>query len=843
MLRIRVTAVLLLVAVASLVSAAEVTLRASVDRTQVFAGERFTLSLRFSGTSAIDAPDLRLDNFRVNYIGPMTRMESIDGRVNTSVTHRYSLTAPQAGSYKLGPLRIAYDGSVLESEAIDIEVVARGGAAASARTPRQHRDGLELLVKPAKPSAFIGERVDLTIRLLVADVRVDDLNYPEIAGEGFALDDISRPTQRSEIVDGRRVQSLEFRTTLTPLRVGNLAVGPVTMSMDIIEARGRRTGDPLFDRFLGVTHRRPVEISADPVSLDIKALPERGRPEDFSGAVGRFALKLSASPTTVSSGDPVTVRIEISGSGNLASIRPPRVPVDERFRAYDPLPAEPGNAHARAFEQVIIPRTADITEIPAVRFSYFDPTVKVYRSIVRGPIALSVGAGAVQSGPAVVALDSKESSAEAEEPLGRDIVYIKERPGRLMTAGTDTWRSLGFWGLQALPPGIFVVALYLRKRRERIGADPRLVRYRQSGKRMRIALRQLSRSSSGDSAQFYDALTAAFHDYLAAKLGLPPGGVELERVVRQLRSSGIDDTTCDKVTALFTHIETARYAAGSGAHDNREEPLALAEEIVTALERSRTLVRQLGVAAVIIAMLAATAALAPAQSNSDPMGLFFLGNRAYADGDYAGAAEYYRRIVADGYRSGAVYFNLGNASYKLHQTGQAIANYERARRLLPRDPDVTANLGYAREEASLEVAQTPLAMRVLAPLATRATASELLALNTVLWWLAWIALTAAQVLSSIAHPAWRLGSIAMALWLVAGLNLGVRWSQVEGVTQAVVVSDELSVRYEPNPSGTEHFRLTEGTRVEVRSRREDWLQIRRHDGLRGWAPRSSLEVL
>ncbi len=824
--------------------ASEATLSASVDRSQVFVGERFTLSLRFSGTRAIDAPDLRFAGLRVNYIGPMTRMESVGGRVNTSITHRYALSALKPGSYKLGPFRIAHQGSVLESPALNIEVISPDSSTASTTASQQQDLRLRLLVEPEKKSVFIGERVALKIRLLVADVRVDDLNYPEIGGEGFAIEDISRPTQQSEIVNGKRVQSLEFRTTLTPLRAGRLEIGPVTMSMDLLETHSRRSGDPLFDRFLGVTRRKPVKISASAVSLQVQPLPTQGRPEDFSGAIGRFAFSVSASPTEVAAGDPVAVHMEIAGRGNLTSIKPPRVAVDGRFRAYEPLPAElSGNAGGQAFEQVIIPRSADIAELPAVRFSYFDPAAKAYRSITRGPIPLRVRASTGHSAPAVIVVDEQAAAADLEEPLGRDIVYIKERPGRLLTPASNGSSDFGFWTAQALAPCIFAFALYYRRRRERIGADPRLARYHRSGKQIRAALKRLRAESGGQAEQFYDVLTAAFRDYMAAKLDLPPGAVECERVSRQLRDSGIDTAVCEKVSALFAHMETARYTAGARSNHGHETALALTEEIVTALERSRVLSHRLGLLVVTMLLLSASTVLVAGVSDDDPMALFFLGNRAYAEADYSSAAQFYQRIIEGGHYSGAVYFNLGNTRFKLHQTGSAIANYERARRLLPRDPDVAANLGYAREEAKIEAPPVALIQRLIAPLATRATSNELLAATLGLWWLAWIALTVAKSLDRGSRPAWRLGLSALLLCALTTLNLGLRWSQVEGLGQAVVVVDELSVRYEPNHKGTEHYRLAEGTMVEVRSEREDWLQVRRHDGLRGWVPKSALELL
>jgi hypothetical protein len=187
---------------------------------------------------------------------------------------------------------------------------------------------------------------------------------------------------------------------------------------------------------------------------------------------------------------------------------------------------------------------------------------------------------------------------------------------------------------------------------------------------------------------------------------------------------------------------------------------------------------------------------------------------------------------------------VGNAYFKAEQLGRAIVNYERAQRLLPRDPDVRVNLSYALEPAQEEVPARPFWQRVLFPFASRATTGQLSILTSLSWFAWWGLLALRLLLPSLRIVVGRAAWAMLAALLVVGGSLAFRVDTVDLRRDVVVVeAGEVAVRFEPSENGTEHFRVDEGALLEVTDERDEWLQVRRLDGRRGWIPARVVELV
>lgn len=809
----------------------DITVQASVDSNRVAVGESLTLSIEVQGAQDVPAPTLNVSGFQGHYLGPSTQISIVNGSMSASVTHRYTLIARQAGALTLGPFAVEYRGRRYQTDPITVTVTPPGQRPQLPGAGQVAAGGQDiyLTLQPHKTEMYVGERVPLDIRLLIGRARIDNPQFPQVNLDGLVMEKLGQPRQTEEIVEGRRFTVLRFATTITPLRPGEILLGPATMGMNVLVSR---RGDPFADFF---AQGRPFEAHAEAVKLTVRPLPAEGKPAGFSGAIGRFDFKLDVRPTELNAGDPVTIRTEIGGTGNLDGVEAPRVRVDERFRSYDPQPVKEGlQGGHRGFEQVVIPKQAGELEIAPLEFSYFDPEAGRYVTITRGPIRLTVRAAAQPQSAGVFSMEKQGEAAKAAEKLGRDIVYIKESPGRFRTRGPELHRSFWFALLQLVPPLAFAGTMVVLRRRAQLAADPRRVRFRQAGKEVRRRLAGL-RAASGPA--FYDGLSAALRGYLAAKLDLPPGAVETTRVVERLSCSNGLVAAGEQVRDLFDLIERVRYAPGGAAEAEREQALGLATNLVDRLEREKGLAERF--LPVLAAGLCATAALGAvaASAAEDPTSEFYRGNQAYKEGSYDESIRAYRGVIANGHESGALYFNLGNAHMKKGELGAAILEYERAQRLLPGDPDVAANLAYARELAKDDAVETPLWWRLLFPLAERARSAVLAWGWTALWALFWVVLGLRFAFPArrqgAGRVAWTLGVAA----LLTGASFAARLIAVDLKDTAVVVSGgETPVRFEPSESGTEHFRVGEGTLLEVTDARGEWLQVRRRDGRRGWIP-------
>jgi tetratricopeptide (TPR) repeat protein len=224
--------------------------------------------------------------------------------------------------------------------------------------------------------------------------------------------------------------------------------------------------------------------------------------------------------------------------------------------------------------------------------------------------------------------------------------------------------------------------------------------------------------------------------------------------------------------------------------------------------------------------------------------LFREANAVYRDGRYEDAAGRYEQILERRLENGAVYYNLGNALLKSGRRGEAVWAYLKARRWLPRDPDVAANLEYAQSlvpEAEPVSVAPPRLVRWLA-WGVRLTTAELAG-----WWTVWLWLTAG---CWALCGWWRRGRAVLrpAAWTLtlAGAVIGsalIAKTLMDATPQAVVIEQELAVRFAPQAGGTVHFTLPEGALVRLVHRQAGWVQLRRRDGRAGWARADTLRPL
>ncbi len=832
-------------------AASDVRVRASLDRTRMQPGEQAVLAVEIEGSSEAVAPNIdQIDGFTVRYLGPATQFSIAQGRVSQSVTHRYALVAERAGRFDIGPIDVQVGGETYRTDPVAVEVVAeRQGGRPTLPGRRADEPDLALVLEVPRREVFLHERLPVTLTLYVGAAQIDAVQQPRFEGDAFSAEPFGNPAQGRVTVGGRPYRTARFDTTIVPLRPGPLIIGPAIQSMSILTRS--RHGDPFFDRFFGadlLAQARPYELRSNAETLAVRRLPEEGKPADFSGAVGQFDLEVSAQPTDVRANDPVTVTMRITGTGNLSTVTPPRIAADA-FHAYPPqsLKVEEGIGR-RVFEQVLIPERVTVREIPALQLSYFDPEAGAYRTVSRGPIPLVVRPAA-DAAPTLPGITTGAGARADAEPLGQDIVYIKDEPGRLRGARAPfCGRVLAV--VAVVPLGIYLAVLGIARRRERLHGDPRDARFVQAGRRVRRAIAAARRrAAGGEVAPAYDDLARALREYLSAKLDVPPGAVDAERIGERL--GDVSGLFVRRVDAFFALVERVRYARGVDGDDGRAA-LDAADAIVRDLERNRGLsarfetARRL-VAALVVLLIAASTAAEHAVT-VDPRTTFFEATTLYREGRYAEAVARYEAIRAAGLESGALHYNLGNAHFKAGELGHAILGWERARRLVPRDPDVQANLRFARRQASGgnpgDPPAPPVWLRLLTPFAFVASVRELATAAGVAYVATMLLLTLRVLV-----PAWRpaLGRMAATAGVVTiavAMAFGVRFVREEvGVTAVVVQGPEVAVRFEPSQTGTVHFSLPEGAAVRVLDAREGWQQVVRADARRGWVEAAAVETL
>jgi hypothetical protein len=580
--------------------AREINFEAKVDRKKVSLGGSIQLNLTFYGTQGIPAPELpEIDSFQSQYLGPSTMMSIVNGQVSSSITHMYRLIPLMVGTFQIGPFSFEYKGDTYTSKAMTVEVIEgpvteKQRAQIPGASQEELKDRVFLVMKPEKRKAYLNEIIPLTIKLYVNRLAIRDIQYPEFEHEGFSVGKFDKPKQYQEVLGGILYDVIEFKTNVFGTRPGEFSLGPAQLKCNLIVRRERRRppsffddffDEDIFDNFFGRYESYPLNLSSVEIPVTILALPEEGKPEDFSGALGDFNLSLDAEPKVVKVGDPITLKMAITGEGNFNTVTIPRLESQESFKVYEPQIKQ--EKEVKIFEQVLIPKTDKIKEIPGVSFSFFNPERKMYQTITKGPIPIKVTKPEKEEKLKIVELPQVTAKPFKKEVLGRDIIYIKDSPGKLKPKGRFLYKSELFISIQFLPLLAIISALVFQKRKQRLETDiryARRLRASQKAKKNLARVRQLIDSREPD--KFFDAVFKTMQEYLGDKFQLPTGGITAD-VVEQLRFENVGEEILSKLKDCFDNCDMARYAQSDITREQMHETFNLLKDIINELERSR----------------------------------------------------------------------------------------------------------------------------------------------------------------------------------------------------------------------------------------------------------------
>lgn len=581
--------------------AQEVEFAASVDRTRIGLSEPLQLTLRIvsdENLQHVPAPTLALDAFHVEGPSVSSRIEMVNFSTSFTRELTYRLYAKRQGKVRIGPARIAIAGKTYQTQPIDIEVLRtaqRGGRSGAGNAGGEFNmdDHLYVQARSDRQRAYVGQQVTLDFDLFYR-FQLHNVGFKEIPTfAGFWIKELFVAQQlqaHREVVNGVTFNVAPLRrVALFPTSAGQQVVEPMAVTCEIPAGRSQRRSllDDFFasDPFFGRT--QSALLQSEPVKIEVLPLPEEGRPAEFTGAVGRFSLAADAQPTQVKAGDPVTLRVEVSGVGNMAAVQVPNIQISEGIKLYEPTVEEEeqianGNyGGRRTFEYILIPEAGGVMEIPAVRFAYFDPSVERYITLQSAPIYIRSDGEVAESDGEGYGLSRKDIEA-----VGSDIRHIKPDAGALGHGG-GLYASGLFWALQVSLPLAFLGLVLFQRHRERLRGDVAYARRRRArGEASKRLQRADALLEGGDSAAFYGELQRAVLAFLADRLNIAAAGLTADACEGALRARGIDEQTVDALRTWLARCDYARFAQGVGGRADMDEARAEAESLITSLEKS-----------------------------------------------------------------------------------------------------------------------------------------------------------------------------------------------------------------------------------------------------------------
>lgn len=566
---------------------------------QVVVGERFQVVFEANAEGKnFSAPSF--EGFTV-VGGPFTSTSSSFQMVNGSMSHSvkctytFALQAYQEGTFHVGSATLNVKGKKVSSEPFDIKVIPDDGSHAApsgggdtagqgrsqqnTNDPQVSGKDLFLNVIPSKKSVYVGDQVVLTYKIYTK-VPVSSLSVERMPSyAGFWTKDISDNSnslrQNSEYINGIEYTTAEVqKTVIVPQRAGKLTIDPMIIecvaqvrtesnrqrSMDPFEAF---FNDPFFNRNIVNVKK---ELTSQTLTLEVKSLPENGKPASFAGAVGNYNFKSEIDKTELSTNEAFTLTLTVSGTGNVELLQMPTPVFPPDFEVYDPKvttsvnPTSNGLSGTKKAEFLVIPRRAGSFTIPAVEFSYFNPANETYQTLQSEPYEIKVEKGAgSDDGGGIYA-----SNQEDIKYLGSDIRHIMTGDAHLKPMHTFFFGSAAYFVVLLVLLALFVILLFVLKKREQMSKDTAANRNRKADKVARVRLKNAYQYlKAKDQEKFYVEMSQALWGYIADKLGIERSKLSMDTVNETMKSKNVPDELTKQFIDTLNSCEFARFAPGS----------------------------------------------------------------------------------------------------------------------------------------------------------------------------------------------------------------------------------------------------------------------------------------
>jgi hypothetical protein len=528
---------------------------ASLDRNTIVLGEPVTLTLKFEDGQPQGPLSLPVDGLRITS-SPEQSISSVfsAGKQTTVYSYAVSLEATRVGEFVIPPFNIKMNGQTFSSQPLKLKVVASDPSA----PPAGNAEKMAFLwVELPKTNLYINEPVVVEFRIyLRSDVRrYGDLQFsPD--GNGLTFSKIAQGQQYQRRVGNATFTVVPLSVAITPVKTGTVSLNPINGS---ILLNGR---DPMdIAGFFGPpTRPQRAPLTAERMDLQVSPLPEEHVPAGFNGVVGSYTMTVTAGPTNVVAGDPITLHVQISGHGALDTLSLPEQTGWDNFKTYPPTSkinaSDPlGIEGSKAFEEIVTPQNSDIKVLPPVTFSFFNPEQKQYRTLTQPALPLIVRAATPGAMPAIAATHAENP------PPAADVISIKQHIGTVAQISAPLVEQPWFLALQGVPALALLSCVILRKRKESLENNPRLRRQRQVAQLVQEGLEQLRiQASENQSVEFFATLFRLLQEQLGERLDLPASAITEAVIDERLRPGGVSEETLTSLHELFQTCNLARYA-------------------------------------------------------------------------------------------------------------------------------------------------------------------------------------------------------------------------------------------------------------------------------------------
>ncbi len=572
----------------------------------VVSGDQFRLSYTINSQKVRDFRAPSIQGFDV-LMGPSRSTQSstqiVNGNVTSTstITFTYILMAEKEGTFKIPGATIVADGNNYTSNSVEIKVLppdqSSGASSSNSRNSSRNQANsgkitdkeLFMLATVSKTNVYEQEAILLTYKVYT-QVNLTQLHGDMPDLKGFHTQEVDLPSQKQwslEHYNGRNYNTTVYRQyVLFPQQSGKLEIPAITFEGNVAQVVA--SADP-FDAFFNGGSVRNIKknIVTPKLTINVKELPA-GKPANFSGGVGEFTLSSSISTQELKTNDAVTIKLVISGTGNMKLISTPEVGFPQDFEIYDPKVdnkfnlTRSGLAGSKVIEYLAIPRHAGNYTIPPIEFSYFDLKSQSYKTLKTDAYTLNVAKGEGNSDQVVANFTSKEDL----KVLGQDIRYIKTGDTRLTQKDDYFYGSTSYWLWYIVPLALFIAFMVVYRKQAMENANVAKVRTKKANKvatkRMKNAGKLLAEKKS---EAFYDEVLKALWGYISDKLSIPVSQLSKDNIEEELQKNQVADELIKEFINNLNDCEFARYAPGN-QDEKMDKIYSSAIDVISKMENS-----------------------------------------------------------------------------------------------------------------------------------------------------------------------------------------------------------------------------------------------------------------
>ena len=571
----------------------------------VVVGDQFRLSYTVTTQKVKDFRAPSIKGFDV-LMGPSRSQQSntqiVNGNVTStsSITFTYILMANNAGEYTIPGASIVADGDQMVSNSVRIKVLPQdqgdSNSSSSSSTHSSSGTGVSnqdmfITASASKTNVYEQEAFVLTYKIYTreSNLQLNNAKLPDF--KGFHSQEIEMTTNARwtpEHYQGRNYYTTVYRQfVLFPQQSGKLYIDPAQFQMTV--GKPVQSDDPFDAFFNGGSNVIEIKksISTPKIAINVNPLPA-GKPADFSGGVGEFNISSSINNKELKTNDAITIKLVISGTGNLKLISNPEIKFPDDFEVYDPkvdnqvrLTRE-GLTGNKVIEYLAIPRHAGTYKIPGVSFSYFDIRSKSYKTLKTEEYVINVEKGAGNADQVIANFTNKEDL----KVLGEDIRYIKQNEVTLQPKGSFFYGSMTYWLFYIIPALAFIIFFIIYRKQAAENANVAKMRTKKANKvatkRMKLAGKLLSENKKD---AFYDEVLKALWGYISDKLNIPVSRLSKDNIEEKLRNHGVNEELIKEFLNALNDCEFARFAPGD-ENQAMDKVYSSSIEVISKMENS-----------------------------------------------------------------------------------------------------------------------------------------------------------------------------------------------------------------------------------------------------------------